>query len=92
MMNYQNSEEKNWIYFSKLFSLPGLTAQENVVEGLLYQGIKREERLEKAAKVLKEVGLGDRLTHLPTGIVWWTTTKSSHSKGFGTKSGIYSCR
>jgi len=32
---------------------------------LLYQGIKREERLEKAAKVLKEVGLGDRLTHLP---------------------------
>ena len=26
---------------------------------------KREERLEKAAKVLKEVGLGDRLTHLP---------------------------
>ena len=32
---------------------------------MLYQGIKREERLEKAAKVLKEVGLGDRLTHLP---------------------------
>ena len=36
-----------------------------MAEGLLYQGIKREERLEKAAKVLKEVGLGDRLTHLP---------------------------
>ena len=36
-----------------------------MAEGLLYQGIKREERLEKAAKVLKEVGLEDRLTHLP---------------------------
>mgnify|MGYP006244472461 FL=1 len=36
-----------------------------MAEGLLYQGIKREQRLEKAAKVLKEVGLGDRLTHLP---------------------------
>ena len=36
-----------------------------MAEGVLYQGIKREERLEKAAKVLKEVGLGDRLTHLP---------------------------
>ena len=36
-----------------------------MAEGLLYQGIKREERLEEAAKVLKEVGLGDRLTHLP---------------------------
>ena len=65
-MNYQNSEEKRLDLFFKAFSLlPGLTAQENVAEGLLYQGIKREERLEKAAKVLKEVGLGDRLTHLP---------------------------
>ena len=43
----------------------GLTAQENVAEGLLYQGIKREERLKRAAKVLEEVGLVDRLGHLP---------------------------
>ena len=52
--------EKIGFIFQSFFLLPGLTAQENVAEGLLYQGIKREERLEKAAKVLKEVGLGDR--------------------------------
>ena len=57
--------EKIGFIFQSFFLLPGLTAQENVAEGLLYQGIKREERLEKAAKVLEEVGLGDRLTHLP---------------------------
>ena len=51
--------EKIGFIFQSFFLLPGLTAQENVAEGLLYQGIKREERLEKAAKVLKEVGLGD---------------------------------
>ena len=45
--------------------LPGLTAQENVAEGLLYQGIEREIRMDEAAKVLKQVKLGDRLTHLP---------------------------
>ena len=33
---------------------------------MLYQGIKREERLKKAAEVLEEVGLGDRITHQPT--------------------------
>ena len=47
------------------FLLPGLTAQENVAEGLLYQGVSRAERLEKAKEVLEQVGLGDRLTHLP---------------------------
>ena len=52
--------EKIGFIFQSFFLLPGLTAQENVAEGLLYQGIKREERLEKGAKVLKEVGLGDR--------------------------------
>ena len=57
--------EKIGFIFQSFFLLPGLTAQENVAEGLLYQGIKREERLKRAAKVLKDVGLGDRLTHLP---------------------------
>ena len=57
--------EKIGFIFQSFFLLPGLTAQENVAEGLLYQGIKRDERLNRAAKVLEEVGLGDRLTHLP---------------------------
>ena len=49
--------EKIGFIFQSFFLLPGLTAQENVAEGLLYQGIKREERLKRAAKVLEEVGL-----------------------------------
>ena len=53
--------EKIGFIFQSFFLLPGLTAQENVAEGLLYQGIKREERLKRAAKVLKDVGLGERL-------------------------------
>ena len=58
--------EKIGFIFQSFFLLPGLTAQENVAEGLLYQGIKREERLKKAAEVLENVGLGDRITHQPT--------------------------
>ena len=57
--------EKIGFIFQSFFLLPGLTAQENVAEGLLYQGISRSERLEKAADVLEQVGLGDRLSHLP---------------------------
>ena len=40
--------EKIGFIFQSFFLLPGLTAQENVAEGLLYQGISRLERLEKA--------------------------------------------
>ena len=57
--------EKIGFIFQSFFLLPGLTAQENVAEGLLYQGIPRAERLESATKVLEQVGLGDRTTHLP---------------------------
>ena len=38
--------EKIGFIFQSFFLLPGLTAQENVAEGLLYQGISRTERLE----------------------------------------------
>ena len=57
--------EKIGFIFQSFFLLPGLTAQENVAEGLLYQGIKREDRLKRAKKVLQDVGLGERLEHLP---------------------------
>ena len=57
--------EKIGFIFQSFFLLPGLTAQENVAEGLLYQGISRSERLEKAGEVLEQVGLGDRLSPLP---------------------------
>ena len=57
--------EKIGFIFQSFFLLPGLNAQENVAEGLLYQGISRSDRLVKAGEVLEKVGLGDRLTHLP---------------------------
>ena len=57
--------EKIGFIFQSFFLLPGLTAQENVAEGLLYQGSSRSDRLEKAGEVLEQVGLGDRLSHLP---------------------------
>ena len=57
--------EKIGFIFQSFFLLPGLTAQENVAEGLLYKGIKREDRFKRAKKVLQDVGLGERLEHLP---------------------------
>lgn len=45
--------------------LPRLSALDNVALPLVYAGIPREERLEKARKVLESVGLGDRVTHKP---------------------------
>ncbi|MCC6413284.1 MAG: ABC transporter ATP-binding protein [Saprospiraceae bacterium] len=45
--------------------LPRLSALENVALPLVYAGVSREDRLEKARKVLESVGLGDRVTHKP---------------------------
>ncbi|MFF3361459.1 ABC transporter ATP-binding protein [Streptomyces misionensis] len=43
-----------------------LTAQENVETALVPLGIKAKERRELAADALNSVGLGERLTHLPS--------------------------
>ncbi len=45
--------------------LPRLSALENVALPLVYSGVPKEERLEKARKVLTSVGLGDRVMHKP---------------------------
>ncbi len=45
--------------------LPRLSALENVALPLVYAGVSREDRLEKARKVLEAVGLGDRVSHKP---------------------------
>ncbi|MCC7507354.1 MAG: ABC transporter ATP-binding protein [Saprospiraceae bacterium] len=45
--------------------LPRLSSLENVALPLVYSGIPKEERLEKARKVLESVGLGDRVMHKP---------------------------
>ena len=45
--------------------MPRLTALENVALPLVFKGVPREERTERAADVLERVGLGDRLDHRP---------------------------
>lgn len=45
--------------------LPRLTALENVALPLVYAGVPRKQRLEKAQQVLDSVGLGDRVEHKP---------------------------
>jgi putative ABC transport system ATP-binding protein len=46
--------------------LPTLTAAENVSVPLLINGIKRAEAERKAAAILEQVGLGSRVTALPS--------------------------
>ena len=51
--------------FQQADLLPGLTALEIVALPLLYRGVKKRERLEKAAEMLDKVGLSDRMTFRP---------------------------
>ncbi|WP_445323185.1 ABC transporter ATP-binding protein [Peptoniphilus sp. HCN-40583] len=43
-----------------------LTATENVSLGLIFKGVKKQEREEKARAILERVGLGNRLDHKPS--------------------------
>ena len=45
--------------------LPRLSSLDNVALPLVYAGISKSERLEKARKALEAVGLGDRVDHKP---------------------------
>lgn len=45
--------------------LPRSTALDNVALPLVYAGFSKEERNKRALKVLKDVGLGDRVSHRP---------------------------
>ncbi|MFD4538573.1 ABC transporter ATP-binding protein [Streptomyces bauhiniae] len=52
--------------FQSFNLIPTLTAQENVETALVPLGVKAKERRERAAEALTSVGLGERLTHLPS--------------------------
>ncbi|SED48291.1 putative ABC transport system ATP-binding protein [Streptomyces misionensis] len=52
--------------FQSFNLIPTLTAQENVETALVPLGVKAKERRELAADALHSVGLGERLTHLPS--------------------------
>ena len=51
--------------FQQFNLLPKLTAVENVALPLLYGGVKKAERLERARQALETVGLSDRVDHRP---------------------------
>ena len=45
--------------------IPTLTALENVMLPMTFQGYELEEKKQRATGLLEQVGLGDRMTHLP---------------------------
>ncbi|MFI6725254.1 ABC transporter ATP-binding protein [Streptomyces sp. R-74717] len=51
--------------FQAFHLVPGVSARDNVAEGLLYSGLSRAVRRRRAADALERVGLADRLDHKP---------------------------
>jgi len=51
--------------FQTFSLLPRLTALDNVALPLIYSGVKKRERTEKAKEILGKIGLADRIYHRP---------------------------
>jgi putative ABC transport system ATP-binding protein len=52
--------------FQQFFLVEGMSAADNVAQGLLYSGIPAPERRRRATDQLRRVGLGHRVGHRPT--------------------------
>ncbi len=73
-INIENLEEselaqirgkKIGFIFQQFNLVPNLTAKGNVMLPMLFQGTEEEDREERAIKLLKDVGLGDRIDFYP---------------------------
>jgi len=52
--------------FQQFNLIPTLTAKENIMLPMIFQAVPYQKRVQRAEKLLKMVGLGDRMEHRPT--------------------------
>ena len=72
--------------FQSFNLLTKLTAVENVALPMIYAGMDKKTRNERAAALLASVGLGDRMDQFAIRVIWWSAATCSHSSCIGKQS------
>ncbi len=78
--------------FQNFNLLPQLTALENVEMPLLFGGVGRKERRQRAMKQLEAVGLGDRVEHRPTELSGGQMQRVAIARALAMEPGHRACR